>query len=107
MNDESLQYVYRMMRKKFQWTAITLKNISIPIGIWANKFSSSHAYFEFVFDKVPHSYKKCEIIFPTCFCVDDVARGKTVYGEWENLSQQKDVCQRFLGQQGNLLRVAW
>ena len=25
MNDKSLQYVYRMMRKKFQWTAIALK----------------------------------------------------------------------------------
>ena len=58
MNDESWQYVYRMMRKKFQWTAITLKNISIPFGIRANRFSSMLAYFKFIFDKVPHIHKK-------------------------------------------------
>ena len=103
MNDESWQYVYRMMRKKFQWTAITLKNISIPIGIWANKFSSSLAYFKFVFDKVPHS-QKCEIIFPNMFLCRWCGPWKNSLREWENLSQQKDVCQHFLGQQGNLLR---
>ena len=79
MNDESLQYVYRMMRKKFQWTAIALKTfqylsefgqISFPLRLLTlNSFLTSATF-----------KKKCEIIFPTCFCVDDVARGKTVYG---------------------------